>query len=246
MLEPVTANISDSTNLEGQVAIITGGVGGIGSEVVNLFRKYGAKVYALDMVDDNYEKNIYNCNITNQKNVIKVVDDVYDKEGKIDILVNCAGITSTVQFLDLTEEEWDRIFDVNMKGTFFVTQAVFPKMKERKYGKIVCFSSVAGRNAGIQAGPHYSASKAAVLVFSRCIAKEGAPYGIYSNCVVPGPTDTDMIKDFDPEKKAAKNFPLHRIGNPLDLAHAALFLASQQSNWITGVYLDVNGGLYMG
>lgn len=246
MFEPVTAQMSDFANLEGQVAIVTGGAGGIGSEIVNLFRKVGAIVYIVDMVEDNDDKNIYHCNIANQKEVIRVVDNIYRKEGKIDILINCAGITSTVQFLDLTEEEWDRIFDVNMKGTFFITQAVFPKMKEKKYGKIVCFSSVAGRNAGIQAGPHYSASKAAVLVFSRCIAKEGASYGIYSNCVVPGPTDTAMIKDFDPKKKAGSNFPLNRIGNPIDLAHAALFLASQQSNWLTGVYLDVNGGLYMG
>lgn len=242
----VVAPMSGEADLTGQVALITGGVGGIGGETVNLLRTHGAKVYALDLGPDDPEKDIIHCNVTDGEGVRKIVDDIFAKHGHIDILVTCAGITATTKFEDISENEWDTMFDVNMKGTFLITQAVFKKMKETGYGKIVNVSSVAGRNAGVQAGPHYSASKAAVGVFSRCIAKLGAPYGIYCNCVFPGPTATPMIKDFDPEKVSGANFPLKRQGQPIDLAHSILFLVSQNSNFVTGVYLDVNGGLYMG
>lgn len=240
------APLSGNADLHGQVALVTGGAGGIGAETVKLLRSFGAKVYALDLVPDDPEHDIIRCNVTDKEGVHQIVDRVYEQHGRIDILVTCAGITATTQFEDISEAEWDAMFDVNMKGTFLITQAVFEKMKQASYGKIVHVSSVAGRNAGVQAGPHYSASKAAVLVFSRCIAKLGAPHGIYCNCVVPGPTNTPMIKDFDPDKVGASNFPLHRQGQPMDLAQAILFLTSQCSNFITGVFLDVNGGLWMG
>ena len=240
------APLSGNADLTGQVALVTGGAGGIGAETVCLLRSFGAKVYALDLVPDDPEHDIIHCNVTDKAGIRGIVEDIYTQHGRIDILVTCAGITKTTAFEDISEEEWDSMFDVNMKGTFLITQAVFEKMKERHYGKIVHVSSVAGRSAGVQAGPHYSASKAAVLVFSRCIAKLGAPFGIYSNCVVPGPTNTPMIKDFDPDKVGANNFPLGRQGQPVDLAQAILFLTSQCSNFITGVFLDVNGGLWMG
>ncbi len=244
--EFTSAPMSGNADLTGQVALVTGGVGGIGGETVELLRSFGAKVYALDLGPDDPERGVIHCDVTDKAGVRSIVDEICSRHGHIDILVTCAGITATTKFEEISEEEWDAMFDVNMKGTFLITQSVFEKMKERKYGKIVHVSSVAGRSAGVQAGPHYSASKAAVLVFSRCIAKLGAPYGIYCNCVVPGPTNTPMIKDFDPEKVDASNFPLHRQGQPMDLAQAILFLTSQCSNFITGVFLDVNGGLWMG
>ncbi len=240
------APLSGEDDLTGQVAIITGGAGGIGGETAKLLRKHGATVYAFDLFPDDEEKSIIHCDVTDKESVVAGVEKVYEKHGRIDILITCAAITRTTAFEDITPEEWDQMFDINVKGTFLITQAVYEKMKLNHYGKIVNVSSVAGRSAGVQAGPHYSASKAAVGIFNRCIAKLGAPHGIYANCVYPGPTNTPMIKDFDQDKVSGKNFPLRRQGEPIDLAHAILFLVSPNSNFITGVFLDVNGGLYMG
>lgn len=242
----VVAPLSGENDLTGQVAVITGGAGGIGKETAKLLREHGAIVYAFDLFPDDEEKSIVHCDVTDKESVVSGVEKIYNKHGKIDILITCAAITRTTAFEDITPEEWDLMFDINVKGTFLITQAVYEKMKLNHYGKIVNVSSVAGRSAGVQAGPHYSASKAAVGIFNRCIAKLGAPYGIYANCVYPGPTNTAMIKDFDPSKVSGDNFPLRRQGEPIDLAHAILFLASPSSNFITGVFLDVNGGLYMG
>lgn len=242
----IIAPPSGNADLSGQVALVTGGSGGIGRVTVSLLREFGAKVYVLDRVPDDPDKDIISCDVTDKAGIQTVVDTVFQRHGRIDILVTCAAITALTKFEAISEEEWDGMFDVNVKGTFLITQAVFEKMKIRRYGKIIHMSSVAGRNAGVQAGPHYSSSKAAVLVFSRCIAKLGAPYGIYSNCVVPGPTATPMIKDFDPDKVSGDNFPLGRQGDPMDLAQAILFLSSQNSNFITGVCLDVNGGIFIG
>lgn len=241
----VIAPLSGEADLTGQVAIITGGAGGIGKVTADLFRAHGAKVYAFDLLPDDEENDIINCNVTDKASVTAGVEKVYEKHGRIDILVTCAAITRVTLFEDISEEEWDQMFDINVKGTFLITQAVYEKMKLNKYGKIVNVSSVAGRSAGVQAGPHYSASKAAVGNFNRCIAKLGAKYGIYANCVFPGPTSTAMIKDFDPAKVSGENFLVGRRGEPIDIAHAILFLASPNSNFITGIFLDVNGGLYM-
>ena len=241
----VVAPLSGEADLTGQVAIITGGAGGIGKVTADLFRAHGAKVYAFDLLPDDEEKDIINCNVTDKASVTAGVEKVYEKHGRIDILVTCAAITRVTLFEDISEEEWDQMIDINVKGTFLITQAVYEKMKINKYGKIVNVSSAAGRSAGVQAGPHYSASKAAVGNFNRCIAKLGAKYGIYANCVFPGPTSTAMIKDFDPAKVSGENFLVGRRGEPIDIAHAILFLASPNSNFITGIFLDVNGGLYM-
>ena len=251
----ITAPISGPIDLKGQVAIVTGAAGDIGRAVSKALVREGAIVAALDLsfkketFSDllNNEKQIfqYQCDITKKSQVIKVIDQIVGQHNKVDILVNCAGIVKLTSLPDISEEEWDRMFLVNVKGPFLVTQAVLPSMKKNRYGKIVNLGSVAGKAAGVAAGPHYSGSKGAVHTFTKWVARHGGPYGIYANCIAPGPCMTTMTNDFPEGSMDPEKFLLNRSGRPEDIAEAVVFLSSQASNWLTGVILDVNGGLYL-
>ncbi len=246
MEDLIIAPMSKESDLTGQVAIITGGARGIGEGAVKLLREYGAKVYALDLAPSDPKKDLIQCNVTNKNHVFQIVDDIYEKHGRIDILVTCAGLTSMVNFEDITEELWDLMYDVNVKGTFLITQAVYKKMKLANYGKIVHIGSQAARAVPMFSGLHYASSKAAVNVFSRNIARIGAAHGIYCNCICPGPTETDMQKQLTKENPFdPKILPFKRNGQPIDMAYGVLFLVSQNSNYISGVTLDINGGYVM-
>jgi NAD(P)-dependent dehydrogenase (short-subunit alcohol dehydrogenase family) len=129
-----------------------------------------------------------------------------------------------------------------VKGTFLVVQAVLPQMKKQSYGKIVCLGSIAGKVGGLISGPHYVASKGAIHAFIKWVAKDGAPYSIYVNGIAPGPIETEMTKGFP---YSSEMVTLKRLGSVEDIAEAALFLSSQASNWITGMVMDVNGGMTM-
>lgn len=245
----VPAPFCGDADLSGQVAVITGGGGGIGSSIAKLFQEKGAKVYRLDYGPAAKMPEILSCDVTDPADVTRVINEIVDREKKIDILITCAGLTSTTPIDEISVDEWDNMFAVNTKGTWLITQAVYQVMKANRYGKMVHISSQAGRCAGTTSGVHYAASKAAVMAISRCVAKLGAPYGVYSNCILPGPTKTrmmDIINAANAHATDAENFPLKRRGEPEDQAYAALFLASQMSNFITGAWMDVNGGMYMG
>lgn len=163
--------------------------------------------------------------------------------GKIDVLVNNAGIASQKMFTDIAAEEWDAMFAVHVRGSFLCTQAVLPDMIARKNGKIVNVSSIWGIR-GASCEVHYSAAKAAVIGMTKALAKEVAPSGICVNCVAPGVIDTEMLSCFDETTKAAlaEETPLGRLGTPEDIARAILFFASAQSDFITGQVLTADGG----
>ncbi|MFJ8956321.1 SDR family NAD(P)-dependent oxidoreductase [Streptomyces sp. NPDC102381] len=167
----------------------------------------------------------------------------------IGALVNNAGITSPVRFLDVTPAEWDRIFDVNVRGSYLVTQRVAAGMAERGFGRIVFLSSVsAERGGGVFGGVAYSAAKAGLLGFARALARELGPAGVTANCVAPGLIDTDITQGkLDDERKAAMiaDVPVHRIGEVEDVADVITFLARPESGYLTGVTYDVNGGSHI-
>ena len=167
--------------------------------------------------------------------------------GRIDILVNNAGITQPRKTLEITAADYDAVLDVSLRGTLYMSQAVLPAMRQQRSGAIVCISSVsAQRGGGILGGPHYSAAKAGVLGLARAMAREYGPDNVRINCVTPGLIATDINKGLIPEdrmKGILEAIPLNRIGEPADVAGCVLFLASDLAKYLTGVTLDVNGGM---
>jgi NAD(P)-dependent dehydrogenase (short-subunit alcohol dehydrogenase family) len=167
--------------------------------------------------------------------------------GRIDCLVNNAGITQPRKVADITAADYDAVLDVSLRGTLYMSQAVLPAMRKQKSGAIVCISSVsAQRGGGILGGPHYSAAKAGVLGLARAMARECGIDGVRVNCVTPGLIATDINKGLIPDdrmKGILEQIPLNRIGEPNDVAGCVVFLASDLSKYCTGVTLDVNGGM---
>jgi 3-oxoacyl-[acyl-carrier protein] reductase len=243
--------------IDGKVAIVTGGAQGIGLGVCLRLAKEGAKVAIFDVNPDEARKTAeeidrsggaslaIKVDITRSAEVEAAVKQVISKFGKIDILVNNAGISLVSKVADMTEDIWDRVHDVNLKGVFLCCRAVTPHMKERKYGKIINIASIlALRGSSYYA--HYGASKAGVVGFTRGLAVELGPHNINVNAVGPGVIDTPMADhDVAPEvrQRLQKRIPLRRIGVPEDIANAVLFLASDEASYITGQCLYVCGGL---
>lgn len=236
------------------VVIITGAASGIGRACSLLFAKKGANVIAVDLNIERLEKTVMEINKLNgnaisiQANIIdkndinKIVSTVIEKYGKIDALVNCAGICQIRNVEDITEEEWERMMSINLKGTFFLSQSVLKVMKKFRKGKIVNMGSIAGEIGGILVGANYSSSKAGIICLTKSLAKYAAPYNIYVNSVSPGFIDTEMTKDLGQDPKSV---PLGRRGRPEEVAEVILFLCSEASSYITGSNIDVNGGLLM-
>jgi NAD(P)-dependent dehydrogenase (short-subunit alcohol dehydrogenase family) len=172
---------------------------------------------------------------------------VLERLGQVDILVNNAGITQPLRLMDITPENYEAVTDVSLRGTLYMSQSLIPHMRGRRSGSIVCLSSVsAQRGGGIFGGPHYSAAKAGVLGLARAMARELGPDNVRVNSVTPGLIQTDITGGkLTPELKAEilKGIPLNRLGDAADVAHCCLFLASDLSSYLTGVTLDVNGGM---
>jgi NAD(P)-dependent dehydrogenase (short-subunit alcohol dehydrogenase family) len=251
---PNTCNapISGPINLSGKVALITGAARGLGEAIAYALSREGAVVVLTDIITCNHAtKEIteqggnaveYIMDVTNKDDIKRVVQSIINEWGQIDILVNNAGICDRTIAEDITEREWNANIDVDLKGTFLVTQAVWPMMKKRKSGKVLCIGSIAGRVGGVIAGPHYVAAKAGVHGMIKWFAKDGAPYGIYINAIAPGPVWTAMTLDFPYTDDVV---PLGRVGRCEDIAEVAVFLCSDMSNYITGCVIDVNGGMFM-
>ena len=244
--------------LKDKVAIITGGAGpnGLGFATARLMAAQGAHVAVLDLARAEPAAAAAQLGAGH----VGIVADVTDKAsceaavakllkvfGRIDVLVNNAGITQPVKTLKITAADYDRILDVSLRGTLYMSQAVLPTMQAQQSGSIVCISSVsAQRGGGILGGPHYSAAKAGVLGLARAMAREFGPQNIRVNCIAPGLIGTDIIKGkLTEEKKAeiAETIPLGRLGRADDVAGACVFLASDLSLYCTGITLDVNGGM---
>ena len=177
------------------------------------------------------------------KHVSNMVNETLKKFGKIDILVNNAGIIELRSIFDITEKQWDRIMNVNLKGTFLCSRAVMGTMVKNKTGKIINIASDAGKTGSTLPAAHYAASKAGIICLTKSLARELSTFGIRVNAVSPGLIGTDMTTDIIARRGA--NIPAGRIGKAEDVAKAVLFLASDDADYITGEILDVNGGLVM-
>ncbi len=231
--------------------LITGGSRGIGKGCVYEFAKAGYRVFL------NYEKSDDAAQkICAETGAIAVKADVSDEEsvermaelvrkyGRVSVIVNNAGISQIKLFSDITAADWDRMFDVNVRGMFLVVKAFLPDMIREKYGKIINISSMWGVRGG-SCEVHYSAAKAAVIGFTKALAKEVGPSGINVNCIAPGVIDTDMNSELDEQAMAelCADTPVGRIGTPYDIAKAAVFLASDDASFITGQTICADGGI---
>lgn len=235
--------------LENKVAIVTGGARGLGQAMCERFAKEGAKVIAVDMGDMTYECDnveFYRLNITDVEAVQKFYDYVVEKYGKADILVNNAGVTRDAMTRKMTDDMWDFVIGVNLKGVFNLTRLFGPLMEQNGYGSIINISSVVGVFGNIGQA-NYSATKAGVIGLTKTWAKEFARKGanVRCNAIAPGYTMTDMLKTVPQDllDKFAKMTMLGRLGQPHEIANAALFLASDESSYITGHVLEVTGGM---
>ena len=240
------------------MALVTGAAQGIGKAIALLLARNGADLVVSDINLEKAEETAkeiraigpkamaVKVDVANLSDVERMVTGILEKLAKIDILVNNAGITRDKLILRMTEEDWDAVLGVNLKGTFNCTKAVVRHMAKQRSGKIVNIASVVGEmgNAG-QA--NYSASKAGVIGLTKTIAREYAQRGINVNAIAPGYIETPMTEAL-PEKakeELRKLIPMERLGKPEDVAEAVLFLVSEESSYMTGQVLNVNGGIYM-
>jgi len=239
--------------LDGEVAFVTGGSRGIGREICLLFSREGARVVALDINLKEAEETARNCspgslafqmNVCNPPEVEKVVEEVMRALGKIDILVNNAGITRDNLLLRMSDDEWDDVITVNLRGAFICTRAVAKEMFHERRGSIINISSVSGLH-GNMGQANYSASKAGIIGLTKTCARELASRNIRVNAVAPGFIRTDMTQVLPEKVKelALSAIPVKRFGEPSDVAGAVLFLASPASAYITGQVLVVDGGM---
>jgi 3-oxoacyl-[acyl-carrier protein] reductase len=245
--------------LKNRVAIITGGAKGIGKAIALTLVREGARVALVDIdregleaLKHEIEKNggegfALPCDISKSRDVSEMVNQAFRRFGRIDILINNAGIIRRGTIETMTEEDWDRVIEVNLKGTFNCCRAVVAIMKQQGYGKIVNISSIAGKMGDITSAPGYGSSKAAMDALTKTLARQLACYGINVNAVSPHAIETEMSAQWSEErrKEIIGSIPLGRLGKPEDVAEAVLFLASDSASFITGEILDVNGGALM-
>ena len=246
--------------LEGQVAIVTGAASprGIGWATARRFADEGARVVVLDLDAAAAERAAallgpdhlgLACDVRDEAVCQAAVGQVQGHFGRIDILVNNAGVSQSQRLLDSTQQDYDLVMDTSVRGSFNMSRAVVPHMKGQHRGAIVCIGSVAAqRGGGILGGPHYSAAKGALQSLAKAMARELAPEGVRVNAIAPGMTETELLVgkiDDAGKRRVAEGIPLGRLASAQDIANACLFLASDQSAYITGVVLDVSGGLHI-
>ncbi len=247
----------DPNELGGRVAIVTGAGQGMGREVAGRLAAAGASVVVNDVRQEAVEAVAEELrsagsqavgvagDVTVKADVERVANAALDRFGKINVLVNNAGVLRPTRVIDIPEDEWDWVVAVNLKGTFLCSQAVLPAMREEGWGRIVNFSSTAGKNISTVGGAHYTSAKAGILGFTRHLAKEEAGYGITVNAVCPGLIDTEMVRTTIDDARTetyANSFPIQRLGEPGEVAELVAFLASDRAAYITGASLDINGG----
>lgn len=249
--------------LNGKVAVVTGAgsLRGIGRSIAIALATQGAKVAICDINEEGLlkvaeeikqrtsEVMTVTMSVTDGTSIREGFASVVDKWGKIDILVNNAGITQPVTVAEMSETDFERILDVNLKGTYLCCKAVVPYMLEKKYGRIINMSSVsAKRGGGVFGGAHYSAAKAGILGFSKAFAREVSPHGITVNSIAPGLVATDIrggLESEEEQKRMTRDIPCRRMALPEEVAAAVCFLASDEAGYITGEEIDVNGGSHM-
>lgn len=240
--------------LKNKVAIVTGAAQGIGKAIAQKLAGAGAKVYILDYNGEIAERTAEGfraagmqcvakkCDISDVQATQALAEEIISKEEKIDILVNNAGITQKAGVLEITEADWDRVFAVNLRGPFFLTQVIFENMMKHRSGSIVNIASLSAERGGKFAGINYACSKGGVVVMTKCLALVGGEYGIRVNAIAPGLIKTAMA---DQLQFSTDAIPLGRLGNPEEVGDTALFLASDSSSYISGSIIDLNGGEFM-
>lgn len=237
--------------LKNRVAIVTGGAQGIGAAIAKTLYREGADVVIADMNGDaavEMAKRLggkcsgIKTDISSSFDLDKLVEYTCKTYGRIDVLINNAGISRQVDFLEVTEDEFNKFLRVNLNGMVFLTQRIMKLMIEQSYGRIVNIASLAGERGGLFAGIHYSASKAGVIVSTKCMAHKGGKYNITVNAVAPGLIDTALARklNFNTDEIAMK-----RLGSAEEVAEVVAFLASDRASYITGCTIDVNGGIFM-
>jgi 3-oxoacyl-[acyl-carrier protein] reductase len=245
--------------LEGRVALVTGAAQGFGLAIAERLAAEGAALALLDRQADRLEAATQTlaaagvdalaltADVARAAAVRAAVDRATARFGRLDILVNSAGILRLSDVLTCSEEEWDLVVDVNLKGTFLLCQAVLPQMVARQYGRIVNLSSSAGKQGGVLSGIAYNAAKGGVLSFTKSIARQFAPDGVTANAVCPGTGDTPMGHQFTADQLAAlvARIPAGRLATAADIAGAVAYLVSDDAAFVTGEMLDVNGGMVM-
>tara|TARA_B100000586_G_scaffold79710_1_gene56109 strand:- start:1180 stop:1932 length:753 start_codon:yes stop_codon:yes gene_type:complete len=244
--------------LENKVAFISGGARGMGAAEAKIFAQEGAKVVIGDVLDDDGRKTeaaindlggeclFVHLDVSSEENWTSAITETVSRFGKLDILVNNAGVVSRVELEDITVNEWDRVMDVNAKGVFLGTKATIPEMRKAGGGSIVNISSISGIAGQSYVSAVYNASKGAVRIFTKSTAIQYAPEGIRANSIHPGPIDTPMtgFRQGDPAAVAESiaRVPIGRTGQPEDVAYGVLYLASDESSFVTGSELVIDGG----
>ncbi len=249
--------MTSDKELEGKVAIVTGAGQGMGRAVAERLATAGARVVVNDSRGNAAVRAAGEIkvaggdaipiagDVTSAADVREIADGALRQYGAIHILVNNAGVLRTTPIIDIEEDEWDLVVNVSLKGAYLCTRAVLPSMQKAGWGRVVNFSSTAGKTVSTLGGPHYTAAKHGVLGLTKAVAKEVAPYGITVNAVCPGLVNTEMVRSTitkDRIKAYTDSFPISRIGQPNEVAELVAFLASDRAAYITGSALDINGG----
>lgn len=240
-----------------KVALVTGAARGIGAQCARQLAENGASAVIIVDVDEAQGQKtakelgavcrtaFYKTDISREEAVRELFHKVREEFGRLDILVNIAGICSTRTIMDETMDSWDRIMNVNLKGCFLCMREAFALMEKQEYGRIVNMASIAGQVGGIRTSPAYAASKAGIICITKSFAKLGAKKGITVNALSPGLVDTDMTRDPD-FHYSVEEVPMGRVAKPSDIADTILYLASDMAGYVTGQCLNPNGGMYMG
>lgn len=247
-----TSEIGAVTTSVGTV-VVTGASGNLGRACVDLFEQQGYRVAAVDLStadDSNDSENLawFAADVTNESDVERVHAAIVDRFGAVSVLVNAAGIARGTRFADISVDEWDLVLGVSLTGSFLMTQTFLPQLRDATFGRVINFSSTAGKNVSTLAGAHYTAAKAGLLGLTRALAKELGPLGITVNAICPGVFETNMARslsngiDLD---AYARTLPVPRLGIPSEVAELVAFLASENAAYITGAALDINGGELM-
>ncbi|MCD6317585.1 3-oxoacyl-ACP reductase FabG [Candidatus Aerophobetes bacterium] len=246
--------------LKNKVAIVTGGSQGIGRAICLALAEEKVAIVLNDVnISKNTEKvaneirrkggeiKIIRADVSNLREVEFLVKEAINTFGKIDILINNAGIRQRKHLLEISEGEWRKTIDIDLTGVFFCTQKVVKYMMEQKEGRIINISSIAARRGSYCGGSDYAAAKAGILGFTKTLARELAPYKITVNAILPGVVTTHMLEVTPPniKDKLLKEIPLRRFCSPEEIASVVVFLCSKRASYITGISLDINGGQYM-
>lgn len=249
--------------LTDKIAVISGAGSprGLGRAIALAMSHQGAKValcdidlagvekVAAEVRSNGGEAYAYEVDVTSKDEIGTMIDDLLKRWGRIDILVNNAGTTQRTTVMDMTEADWDRVIEVNLKGMFLLTKEVLPTMVSQKYGRILNMGSVSGkRGGGVFGGAHYSAAKAGMMAFGKALAREVSPLGITVNSVAPGLIATDIrggLESYEEQLRMSADIPCRRMGTAEEVAAVFCYLASDEAAYITGEDIDINGGSHM-